>query len=68
MNARSSKPFPEWIDEQRHLLFQRHIKPHLTGFNFAIAALIALVTGGFTTLILLMLLVATNFNLLGAIE
>jgi len=68
MSAPSSQPFSKWIDEQRHLLFERRIKPHLTGLNFAIAALIALVTGGFTTLILIMLLVATNFNLLGAIE
>jgi hypothetical protein len=50
------------------VLFDRHVKPHLTPFNFSIAAVIALVTGGFATLIVIVLLVATNFNLLGAIE
>jgi hypothetical protein len=44
------------------------VKPHFTPFNLTIAAVVGVVTGGFVTLILLMLMVATNFNLLGAIE
>ena len=49
-------------------VFHQHIAPRLTVYNLTIAAVVAVVTGGFATLILLMLLVGTNFNLLGAIE
>jgi hypothetical protein len=49
-------------------LFSRHVHPHLTPFNMTVAAVVALVTGGFVTLILLMVMVAANFNLLAAIE
>jgi hypothetical protein len=68
MSAKKSLSAVEWIDEQRHRFFELQIKPHLTGLNFSIAALIALVTGGFAVLIIIMLLVGTNFNLLGAVE
>jgi len=50
------------------VFFRRYLQPHTTPFNFITAALIGAITAGFLVLTLLMILVATNFNLLGAIE
>jgi len=54
--------------EAARALFHKHITPHLTGLNLAIAAVIALITVGFGVITVLMILTATNFNVLSWIE
>ena len=49
-------------------LFDRHVRPHLTPFNLSIAALIGLITALFGAITLILILVATNFNVLGWME
>ena len=49
--------------------FMRHlIQPHTRSFNLTVAAAVAIITGIFGTIVLLMIMVATNFNLLSLIE
>ena len=55
------------LDKIRALLNQ-YVVPHLTGLNIAIGAGIGLITVGFSVIVVLMILTATNFNVLGWIE
>ena len=54
--------------EKARAQFHRHITPHLTGLNISIAAAIALITVGFGLITVLMILTATNCNVLNWIE
>ncbi len=46
----------------------RWLLPHLTVFHLAVAAGIGAATVGFSALIVVLLLISTNFNLLGWTE
>jgi hypothetical protein len=49
--------------------FLRHwIQPHTTTFNLTVAAVAGLITVIFGTIILLMVMVAANFNIFNIIE
>jgi hypothetical protein len=48
--------------------FQKHIKPFLTPYYLVVAGVLGAATAGFVTLIIVLLIIATNFNVLGAIE
>jgi hypothetical protein len=58
----------EQIKAQARAAFQLLIKPHTMPFHVAAAALAGGITVVFLTIILLMIMVATNFNLLNWIE
>jgi len=47
---------------------RRMIQPHTLTFNLGVAAAVGIITAIFGTIILLMVMVATNFNLLNIIE
>jgi hypothetical protein len=47
---------------------RRMIQPHTLTFNLSVAAAVGIITAIFGTIILLMVMVATNFNLLNIIE
>lgn len=47
---------------------QKIIQPHTTSFNLTVAAAVGIITVVFATIILLMIMVAANFNLLSLIE
>jgi hypothetical protein len=64
---RHPTPFDE-IKAQAYGAFQLLIKPHTMPFHVAAAALAGLVTVLFLVITLLMIMVATNFNLLNWIE
>ncbi len=44
------------------------LKPYLTPYYFTVAAVLGAVTAGFILLITVLLIIATNFNVLGAVE
>jgi len=44
------------------------LKAHLTPYNITVAAVLGLATAGFGALIAVLLLISTNFNLLGFVE
>jgi hypothetical protein len=50
------------------VIFRRLIQPHTTSFNLIVLAVAGAVTTAFAVVILLMILVATNCNILGAVE
>jgi len=56
------------VKAQLHAAFQLLIKPHTMPFHVAAAALAGLITVVFLVITLLMIMVATNFNLLNWIE
>jgi hypothetical protein len=56
------------VKAQLSAAFQLLIKPHTMPFHLAAAALAGLVTVVFLVITLLMIMVATNFNLLNWIE
>jgi hypothetical protein len=58
----------EDVRAQLRAAFQLLIKPHTMPFHVAAAALAGLVTVVFLVITLLMVMVATNFNLLDWIE
>jgi hypothetical protein len=47
---------------------QHNIRARIRPYHLAMAAVLGLITVVFTVVIVLMILVATNFNVLGAIE
>jgi hypothetical protein len=47
---------------------QRRIQTHVRPYHLAVGAVVGLVTAIFAVVIVLMILVATNFNVLGWIE
>jgi hypothetical protein len=48
--------------------FMEKLKPFLTPYYITVAAVLGLATAGFVALVGVIILIATNFNLLGAIE
>jgi hypothetical protein len=56
------------LKAQLNAAFQLLIKPHTMPFHVAAAALAGLITVGFLVLTLLVIMVATNFNVLNWIE
>ena len=48
--------------------FQRHLKPFLTPYYLMVASVLGAATAGWVVLIVVLLIIATNFNVLGAIE
>lgn len=58
----------EDVRAQARAVFQLLIKPHTMPFHVAAAALAGLVTVVFLVITLLMIMVATNFNVLDWIE
>ena len=44
------------------------VKPYLAPYYLAVAGLLGAITVGFAVVVILILLVATNFNVLGLIE
>jgi len=74
MDEAPSAPAPihhtpiEDVRAQARAAFQLLIKPHTMPFHVAAAALSGLVTVVFIVITLLMIMVATNFNLLDFIE
>jgi hypothetical protein len=58
----------EDVRAQARAVFQLLIKPHTMPFHVAAAALAGLITVVFLVITLLMIMVATNFNVLGWIE
>lgn len=62
---------PSPLDEvkaQARAAFMLLIKPHTMPFHVAALAIAGLITGFFITITLLMIMVATNFNILDWIE
>ena len=55
--------FPE-----RFAWLQHTIKTRIKPYHFAVATIVALITGGFLTVIAVVVLIATNFNVLGWME
>jgi hypothetical protein len=49
-------------------VLRRLIQPHTLSFNLTVAAVAGIITVIFATIILLMIMVAANFNLLSLIE
>lgn len=49
-------------------LFRRLIQPHTTSFNLMVAAIAGIITLVFGVIILLLIMVAANFNLFNIIE
>jgi hypothetical protein len=47
---------------------RERLKPYLTPYYITVAAVLGGITVGFVVLTLVIILIATNFNLLGAIE
>jgi hypothetical protein len=56
------------VKAQLNAAFQLLIKPHTMPFHVAAAALAGVITVVFLVIVLLMIMVATNFNLLNWIE
>ena len=48
--------------------FMEIVKPFLAPYYLTVAALLGAITAGFAVVVFLLLLVAANYNLLGAIE
>jgi len=67
MAEATSTPFDQ-LKAQGRAAFQLLIKPHTMPFHVAATVLAGLVTGVFIVVILLMIMVAMNFNLLDFIE
>jgi len=44
------------------------LKPHLTPYHLTVAVVLGLATAGFGALVTVLLLICTNFNVLGFIE
>ena len=53
-------PVPAWLIER--------MKPFLSPYYLVIGAVLGAITAGFVALTVVLILVATNFNLLGLIE
>ena len=65
----ASTPSPlDGVKAQARAAFQLLIKPHTMPFHLAAMALVGVITGIFAVIILLMIMVATNFNVLDFIE
>jgi hypothetical protein len=56
------------VKAQLYAAFQLLIKPHTMPFHIAAMAIAGLLTGVFIAITLLIVIVATNFNVLGWIE
>jgi hypothetical protein len=65
--ATSSTPLDQ-IKAQARALFQLLIKPHTMPFHLAAMVVVGLVTTVFLVIILLLVMVAMNFNVLDFIE
>lgn len=49
-------------------LFERHVKPFLTPYYLTIAGVLGAITAGFGALVVVLILIVTNFNVLGWME
>jgi hypothetical protein len=56
------------VKAQVAAFLRRMIQPHTLSFNLTVAAVAGIITVVFATIILLMVMVAANFNILSLIE
>jgi hypothetical protein len=64
----SRSPEDSSFKETARALFERHLKPLLTPYYLAVAGLLGAATVGFLVLIAVLVIVSTNFSVIGFIE
>lgn len=66
--ASSSPATPAPASTATKVSFMEKVKPFLVPYYLTVAAVLGAITAGFAVVIFLLILVAANYNLLGAIE
>jgi hypothetical protein len=64
----ASSPIAQTSAPKRHVTFSERLKPFLAPYYLTVAGVLGAITVGFAVVFVLLILVVTNFNVLGWME